>query len=107
MVKLTLPGNYRKEKPAPMRSERATNIERLERELTKHILAARDHAYTLEQRGQEPQLLPRPTQKDLARMLGVDKSVVSRCFSDQRAKVLKILWHTADSLDDVMRYRKR
>ena len=107
MIKLTLPGNYRKEKPAPMRGERATNIERLEKELDKHILAARDHAYTLKQRGQEPQLLPRPTQKELAKMLEMNEVAVCRCLRDQRAKVLKILWHTADSVEDVMRYKRR
>ena len=106
MVELTLPGNYQIEKPIPMRGMRAANIERLEKELEEHLLAARDYAYTRQQRGQEPELLPRPDQKDLAKRLGVDKSAVSRCLRDPRAKVLKILWHTADSLEDVMRYRR-
>ena len=107
MVKLTLPGNYRKEKATPMRSERATNIERLEKELEQHILSARDYAYTLEQRGQPPELLPRPKQKELAKRLGIDGPAVSRCLRDPRAKVLKILWNTADSLEEVMRYKRR
>ena len=107
MAELTMPSSYQSEKPIPMRGKRATDIERLERELEQHLLAARDHAYTLQQRGQEPILLPRPDQKDLAKSLGITKSAVSRCLKDPRAKVLKILWQTTDSLDDVMRYRKR
>lgn len=107
MAELTLPSSYQSEKPIPMRGKRATNIERLERELEQHTLAARDHAYTLQQRGQEPILLPRPDQKDLAKRLEITKSAVSRCLRDPRAKALKILWNTTDSLEDVMRFRKR
>jgi len=107
MVKLTLPGNYRNKRPVPMRAARTANIERLEKEIEKHLLAARDHAFTLQQRGQEPALLPRPEQKDLAKHVGITESAVSRCLNDPRARMLKILWNTADSLEDVMRYRRR
>ena len=46
MVEVTLPGNYQGEKPTPMRGTRAANIERLEKEMEQHIVAARDHAHT-------------------------------------------------------------
>lgn len=98
-----------KSKPrrAPQRGTRAANIEKLEKELEKHLLAARDHAHSLRDRDREPALLPRPTQKELARRTGLTQPDVSRCLRDQRAKVLKILWETAESLDEVMKYKRR
>ena len=90
-----------------MRGTRAAHIEQLEKELEEHLVAARDYAFTLQQRGQEPALLPRSEQKDLARRVGITESAVSRCLNDERARMLKILWRTADSLEDVMRYRRR
>jgi len=107
MVKLTLPGNYRNKKPVPIRGTRAANIEKLEKELEKHLLAARDHAHSLRDRGLEPVLLPRPAQKDLAARAGLEEYDVSRCLGDRRAKVLKILWETGDSLEAVMKYQRR
>lgn len=92
-------------KPPPRRGTRAANIEKLEKELEKHLLAARDHAHSCRER--EPALLPRPTQKDLARWTGLTQSDVSRCLNDPRAKVLKILWDTANSLEAVMKYNRR
>ncbi len=98
-----------KSKPrrAPQRGTRAANIEKLEKELEKHLLAARDHAHSLRDRDREPALLPRPTQKELARRTGLTQPDVSRCLKDPRAKVLKILWETAESLDEVMKYKRR
>lgn len=107
MVKLTLPSNYRNKKPAPMRGTRAANIEKLEKELEKHLLTARDHAQSLCDRGLEPALLPRPAQQDLAARIRLTESGVSRCLKDRRAKVLKILWETAISLEGVMKYQRR
>jgi len=107
MVKLTLPANYRNTSAAPMRGKRTANIELLEKELEEHLAAARDYAFTLQQRGREPALLPRPEQKDLAKRVGITQSAVSRCLNDPRARMLKILWRTADSLEDVMRYGRR
>jgi len=107
MVELTLPSNYRNKKPVPMRATRATDIERLEKALEQHIIAARDHAHSLCDRGLDPVLLPRPYQKDLVNELHIDESAVSRCLNDKRAKVLKMLWDTADSLEAVMNFKRR
>jgi hypothetical protein len=106
MVRLTLPSNYRNKKPAPMRGTRAANIEKLEKELEKHLLAARDHAHSLRDRDLDPVLLPRPLQKELAQRTGLTAPDVSRCLQDPRAKLLRILWDTAQSLDDVMRFKR-
>ncbi len=107
MVGTTLPGNYRNKKPAPMRGTRAANIEKLAKEMERHLLAARDHAHSLRDRGREPELLPRPEQKELSRRTGLTESDVSRCLSDERARVLKIMWNAAESLEEVMRYKRR
>lgn len=96
----------RNPRPQPQRGMRTANIEKLEKELEKHLLAARDHAHSLRDRGREPALLPRPSQKELARRTGLSKSDVSRCINDKRATVLKILWETAESLEAVMKYKR-
>jgi hypothetical protein len=97
----------RNSRAQPRRGTRAANIEKLEKELEKHLLAARDHAHSLRDRGSEPVLLPRPSQKELARRTGLSETDVSRCLNDKRATVLKILWDTADSLEAVMSYKRR
>ena len=56
-------------------------------------------------RGDEPRLLPCPERGELARRLKLKPFVVSRCFSDPRAKLLRILWDTAQSLESVMRFK--
>lgn len=106
MVKLTLPSNYRNKKPIPMRAERTAAIEKLEKELESHLRSARDHAHSLHDRGLTPELLPRPLQKELAQHTGMTPSEVSRCLNDGRARVLKMLWESADSLDAVMNFRR-
>ena len=97
----------RNAKSKTRRGMRAANIEKLEKVLENHLLAARDHAQSLRDCNQEPALLPRPTQKELAHQTGLTQSDVSRCLKDERAKVLRILWETADSLEEVMRYKRR
>jgi len=107
MVKLSLPGNYRNKRPLPIRGTRAANIEKIEKAMEAHLIAARDHACSLNDRGMEPVLLPRPEQKDIAKLIGLTTSDVSRCLNDPRAKVLKILWGTAESLDGVLSFKRR
>jgi hypothetical protein len=102
---VSIPG--RSVRSQPRRGTRTANIEKLEKELEKHLLAARDHAHSLRDRGREPALLPRPSQKELARRTGLSKTDVSRCINDERAKVLKVLWEAADSLEAVMKYQRR
>jgi len=107
MVQLTLPGNYRNKKPTPMRGSRAVNIEKLEKALEAHLVAAHNHAHSFLDQGMEPFLLPRPDQKLLAKLTGLTESDVSRCMNDPRARLLSILWATADSLDAVLKYKRR
>lgn len=92
-------------KPAPTRRQsRAGDIDALVAELKQHLRSARDHAFhTHDSRG-VPALLPRPTQKDLARRLGITESRVSRSLNDERAVELRLLWNLADDLDQVLRF---
>lgn len=107
MVKLSLPGNYRNKRPIPIRGTRAANIDKLAKAMENHLIAARDHACSLKDRGMEPVLLPRPQQKEFSKLTGLSASDISRCLKDPRAKLLQILWQTAESLDDVMRFKRR
>lgn len=85
------------------RAGRAAAIEQLRRQLTEHLRAARDHAQaTLELHGQAA-LLPRPTQKVLAKWTGLKAVTVSRCLRDPEARELRMLWEMADDLDSVLR----
>jgi hypothetical protein len=92
-------------KKTPKRAERATAIEKLEKTMIEHLIAARDHACALIDKGEAPQLLPRPTQKFLSKKLGLSESTVSKCIKDPRAHALKILWTTANDLEQVIKYR--
>jgi hypothetical protein len=107
MVKLSLPSNYRNNKPPPMRGSRLANIERLQSELSAHLLSAKDHAMSRIDRDLEPELLPRPNQTKLGLRVGLEPSDVSRCLHDPRAAMLRILWNAADSLEEVLRYKPR
>lgn len=106
MVGTTLPTNFKNKTKPAKRAPRLTAIEKIEKALEDHIRAARDHAFDLEQRGRPMALLPRPEQKDLADQLGLSTSAVSRSLNDPSATKLKILWDTADSLPDVLRFKR-
>lgn len=107
MIETKLTGNYQNKKPLPIRAPRTANTEKLVKAMEAHLLAARDHAQSLVDRGQEAEFLPRPEQKMLAKQLGIHISSVSRCINDKRAKELKILWDTANSLEGIMKYKRR
>jgi hypothetical protein len=89
--------DVQKPKPQPRRSSRTAKIELLVNELTQHLRSAADHAHA------SGELLPRPTQQELARRTSMSKSDVSRCLKDSSAKQLRLLWQTADDLDAVLR----
>jgi hypothetical protein len=85
------------------RADRAALIDRLTREMERHVRAARDHAQAaLDFRG-EAVLLPRPTQRDLAARCDATEVSVSRCLRDPTARELKMLWNLADDLDRLVR----
>ena len=106
MVGTTLPANLKNKTKPAKRAPRLTAIEKIEKALEDHIRSARDHAFDLEQRGRPMALLPRPEQQDLAAHLGLSESAVSRSLNDPAATKLKILWDTAESLPDTLRFKR-
>ena len=92
------------ERRSRKRAERAANIELLRKELIEHIRAARDHAQAAIDFGREPELLPRPSRRDLAERAGINEAAVSRCFNDPAATELNVLWNTAEELEAVMKF---
>lgn len=95
----------RQTKPAPVRRQtRAADIEALVSELREHLRSARDYAFhTLDTTG-VAELLPRPSQKDLAQRLGITTSRISRSINDDDAQQLKLLWELADDIEGIMRF---
>lgn len=86
------------------RANRAAKIELLENEMIQHLRGARDYAFSADARGDGPELLPRPTQRELGLRCGLSESDVSRCLKDETAKYLRLLWATALQLDQIMRW---
>jgi hypothetical protein len=91
----------RKPKPLRKRAERVANIEILVKFLKEHVEAARDYAQTTADTG-DAQLLPRPSQRDLAKLVEITEMAASRCFRDPAARELRLLWELAGDLDRLL-----
>jgi hypothetical protein len=89
-------------RPVRKRATRAADIAALTKELQEHLRAARDYAISTRDRTGQPQLLPRPTQEDLARRIGSSQWTVSRCLNDPEARELVFLWELAVDLDRLL-----
>ncbi len=84
------------------RGDRAANIQRLRGALIDHVNAARDHAkFTKEETG-TPKLLRRPTRTQLAEQVGLKPYEFTRCFKDETAVELRLLWEAAADLDRII-----
>ncbi len=96
------------EKPQQLskRATRAAAIEALRKELNAHIVAAADYAFETNERNGTPELLPKPTQAELAERIGVSPPTLGRCLADGAAPELRILWEAADDVYEVMKWRK-
>lgn len=94
-------------KPRKKRGVRTAKIERLRDELKRHLASAADHAIATAECDGEIALLPRPTKTQLAKLAGMSKYDVTRCFTDPAAAELRLLWDTADNLEAVLRLRGR
>jgi hypothetical protein len=84
------------------RAERAALIAKLTRAMVEHIRAAYDHAYATQRQRGVPDLLPRPTERQLARQLDVSQPSVHRCLADATARELQYLRKLAVDLDRLM-----
>jgi hypothetical protein len=95
-------GRAARKRTPPKRATRAADIAALTAELREHILAARDHARATRDQTGEAHLLPRPNQRDLAKRVGITPSSASRCFADESARELRILWDAAVDLERIL-----
>lgn len=94
-----------KKKRQKKRGERLADIEALRDAMIDHLRSACDYAYTTKDQYGEPRLLPRPTQKALGKMVGMNESKVSRCLNDEKADELRLYWAMAEDLDQIMRFK--
>lgn len=101
---LTTPGRVRAAQPKKKRDTRASAIDRIKGALREHLLAAKAHARATAA-ASEVELLPRPTQAQLAKQLGLSESAVSRCLTREPDRELQIMWVAATDLDSVQKYR--
>jgi hypothetical protein len=91
------------------RAERAERIERLTQAMIDHMTLANAHALATRQRDGVAQLLPRPSQRDLAGQLQTSEASVSRCLRADKspaARALQKLWRMAIYLPDVLKWRR-
>jgi len=86
--------------PRKRRGERTAKTEQLERAMKDHVFAAYDYLQDTAGRG-EIKLLPRPTQKMLAKLTNMHEREVSRCLKDSEAKILRLLWEQSDTLEGI------
>lgn len=89
-------------RPARKRASRAADIAALTKEMREHLRTARDYAFSNRNRTGQPQLLPRPTQEELARRIGASQWTVSRCLNDPEARELDFLWNLAVDLERLL-----
>ncbi|MFA9478065.1 hypothetical protein ACERK3_07115 [Phycisphaerales bacterium AB-hyl4] len=88
----------------PIRPVAAANMAKVVAAVKAHIKTAKDHADETGARG-EAKLLPRPTQEQLAKLAEVHPSTVSRCLRHKDGGVLRLLWRTANDLQEIMRHK--
>jgi hypothetical protein len=100
-----LPAPTRPKLGTKKRGSRSAKIEKLTQEISEHLRAAYDYAFSTLDRTGTPQLLPRPSQKELAERTGLSETDVSRCLKDEAAKELRIYWETALDLGQIMRWQ--
>lgn len=93
-------------RPRPKRGVRAAKIETLRNELIEHLRAAKHYAEFNADNAGVPELLPRPTQKELAKRTGMSETDVCRCLKDDSARELQLYWNTALDLSAILRWTK-
>jgi len=83
-------------KPVARRGNRTAHIEKLVAELKEHYRTSRDHYYAV------GEILPRPTQAELAKRIGTRQDDVSRCLNDPGAILLRTLWKNAEDIRAIL-----
>lgn len=96
--------NASKNAKSKKRGERLAAIEKLRKEVLRHLREAKEHAFAMRDLTGTPVLLRRPTQKELAKQLKLDESLVSRCLNDDHADGLRFYWDLAADLNRILGY---
>ena len=91
------PENRKKPKPIVQRGKRSVNIEKLIAEMKEHYRRAKDHYFN-----SDGDILPRPTQEELASRVGIRQDSVSRCLNDPNAHLLRALWKNAEDIRAIL-----
>jgi len=92
-------------KTAKKRATRTAAIDSIKRALRVHLRAARDHAFDTENRRDKAELLPRPTESELAEQLGLGVWSVSRALNDPDDREIRVLWKMANDVHLVMQFK--
>ena len=87
------------------RSARTATIDAVKQALREHLRAARDHAYSSREPGKGAELLPRPSQQQLADQFKLHVSSISRAINDPSDREISILWQAAADLEQVMKFK--
>jgi hypothetical protein len=107
LIDAGLTDSSKKKRPPMKRSSRAAKIEMLTSEMSNHLRSARAHAVSTKDLTGTPELLPRPSQKDLAARTNLSDSDVSRCLNDKAARELNLLWSAAADIYQIMGWKGR
>lgn len=110
--KYAVPETNKMKRTIARRGSRMSNFEKLIHELEEHVISC--YSYILETgRCGEADVLPPPTQKQLARMTGLSEVAVSRCLNDKGApQDLRELYENirtvrgVESLYKIIKYRR-
>jgi hypothetical protein len=92
-------------KKAKKRASRTAAIDSIKRALREHLRAARDHAFDTENRRDKAELLPRPTESELAKQLGLGIWSISRALNDPDDREIRLLWAAANDVHRVMQFK--
>jgi hypothetical protein len=91
-----LPVNETPQRSRIKRGSRAANIEKLLTELKEHYRASKDSYY------ETGHILPRPTQEEIAKRVGIGQRAVSRCLADADAVMLQLLWKQVENIQAIL-----
>ncbi len=89
------------------RSERLAKIEKLQSALILYIRSMNDLIREHEKEGTFCDLPKRPTQRQLARRLGMTQSDISNCLRDQQGgTTVRLLWNRMTSIEGIVSLRQ-
>lgn len=103
MVKIKLPGNFRRKKPKK-RAELMAKVEKVKKAMADHIRSARDGVVANMDAGHGARLVKFLTKTDLAELSGLKPYHITRCFKAESQ--LNQLYQIANNPEKLLRYGK-